>query len=140
MENRPTTSPERQMPVHVEAAYKDAVDNIIFLKRQQWVATNYALLVDNHLESRDHLRRFGRADQMPQTDLACDLPSSFMLEGLRASRRPRRARGRARARVPLDISRGVAICWRGRHPNMTETTKARPQGNGVTKSGSRSHE
>jgi L-asparagine transporter-like permease len=36
---------ERQMPVHVETAYKDAVDNIIFLKRQQWVATNYALLV-----------------------------------------------------------------------------------------------
>jgi len=28
---------ERQMPGHVEAAYKDAVDNIIFLKRQQWV-------------------------------------------------------------------------------------------------------
>jgi L-asparagine transporter-like permease len=24
---------------------RDAVDNIIFLKRQQWVATNYALLV-----------------------------------------------------------------------------------------------
>src|SRR6266540_3706547 len=43
MADRPT--PERQMPVHVEAAYKDAVDNIIFLKRQQWVATNYALLV-----------------------------------------------------------------------------------------------
>ena len=36
---------ERQMPGHVEAAYKDTVDNIIFLKRQQWVATNYALLV-----------------------------------------------------------------------------------------------
>ena len=36
---------ERQMPVNVETAYKDAVDNIIFLKRQQWVATNYALLV-----------------------------------------------------------------------------------------------
>jgi cellobiose-specific phosphotransferase system component IIC len=36
---------ERQMPWHVEAAYKDAADNIIFLKRQQWVATNYALLV-----------------------------------------------------------------------------------------------
>jgi hypothetical protein len=36
---------ERQMPRHVEAAYKDAVDNTIFLKRQQWVATNYALLV-----------------------------------------------------------------------------------------------
>src|SRR2546426_5264470 len=35
---------ERQMPGHVEAAYKDAADNIIFLKRQQWVATNYALL------------------------------------------------------------------------------------------------
>jgi hypothetical protein len=35
----------RQMPEHVGAAYKDAVDNIIFLKRQQWLATNYALLV-----------------------------------------------------------------------------------------------
>jgi hypothetical protein len=34
-----------QMPVHIEAAYKDAVDNIIFLMRQQWAATNYALLV-----------------------------------------------------------------------------------------------
>jgi hypothetical protein len=45
MENRPMETPERQMPVHVEAAYKDTVDNIIFLKRQQWVATNYALLV-----------------------------------------------------------------------------------------------
>ena len=45
MENRPMEKPERQMPVHVEAAYKDAVDNIIFLKRQQWAATNYALLV-----------------------------------------------------------------------------------------------
>ncbi len=45
MADRPMATPERQMPVHVEAAYKDAVDNIIFLKRQQWVATNYALLV-----------------------------------------------------------------------------------------------
>ena len=36
---------EQEMPRHVETAYKDAVDNIIFLKRQQWVATNYALLV-----------------------------------------------------------------------------------------------
>ena len=35
----------QQMPEHVEAAYKAAVDNIIFLKRQQWLATNYALLV-----------------------------------------------------------------------------------------------
>jgi hypothetical protein len=35
----------QQMPEHVETAYKDAVDNIIFLKRQQWLATNYALLV-----------------------------------------------------------------------------------------------
>ena len=39
------TNTERQMPGHVNAAYRDAVDNIIFLKRQQWVATNYALLV-----------------------------------------------------------------------------------------------
>jgi hypothetical protein len=34
-----------QMPGHVQAAYKHAADNIIFLKKQQWVATNYALLV-----------------------------------------------------------------------------------------------
>jgi hypothetical protein len=36
---------ERIMPGHLEAAYKDAVDHILFLKRQQWTATNYALLV-----------------------------------------------------------------------------------------------
>jgi hypothetical protein len=35
----------RQMPRQVEAAYKDAAENIIFLKRQRWLATNYALLV-----------------------------------------------------------------------------------------------
>jgi cobalamin synthase len=33
------------MPAPVEAAYKDAVENIIFLKKQQWMATSYALLV-----------------------------------------------------------------------------------------------
>ena len=36
---------EPQMLGHVQAAYKHAADNIIFLKKQQWVATNYALLV-----------------------------------------------------------------------------------------------
>jgi hypothetical protein len=36
---------ERQMPKHVEVAYRDAVDNIVFLKRQQWLATNYVLLL-----------------------------------------------------------------------------------------------
>ena len=36
---------ERQMPEHVKAAYRGAVDNILFLKRQQWLATNYVLLV-----------------------------------------------------------------------------------------------
>jgi hypothetical protein len=36
---------EIQMPPHVQAAYKDAVDNVIFHNRQQWVATNYALLI-----------------------------------------------------------------------------------------------
>ena len=36
---------ERQMPAHVQAAYEDAVNNVIFLKRQQWVATNYAIVV-----------------------------------------------------------------------------------------------
>jgi hypothetical protein len=35
----------KQMPEHIGAAYKDAVDNIIFLKKQQWLATNYALVV-----------------------------------------------------------------------------------------------
>jgi hypothetical protein len=35
----------RQMPEHAGAAYRDAADNIRFLKRQQWLATNYALLV-----------------------------------------------------------------------------------------------
>src|SRR6202011_3211773 len=39
------TNGARQMTAHVEAAYKDAVENINFLKRQQWVATNYAVLV-----------------------------------------------------------------------------------------------
>src|SRR6478672_11756320 len=39
------TNGTRQMTAHVEAAYKDAVENINFLKRQQWVATNYAVLV-----------------------------------------------------------------------------------------------
>ena len=36
---------DRQMPSHVQVAYQDAVSNITFLKRQQWIATNYALLV-----------------------------------------------------------------------------------------------
>ena len=36
---------ERQMPGHVTAAYRHAVDNILFLKRQQWLATNYVLLL-----------------------------------------------------------------------------------------------
>ena len=35
----------QQMPERVEAAYKDAVHNILFLKRQQWLATNYVLLL-----------------------------------------------------------------------------------------------
>ena len=34
-----------EMPRHVEVAYKDAVDNITFNQKQQWVTTNYALLV-----------------------------------------------------------------------------------------------
>jgi hypothetical protein len=36
---------DRQMPSHVEVAYQDTVNNITFLRRQQWIATNYALLV-----------------------------------------------------------------------------------------------
>ena len=38
-------NPERQMPGHVAGAYRDALDNILFLKRQQWLATNYVLLL-----------------------------------------------------------------------------------------------
>ena len=36
---------EIQMPPHVQTAYRDAADNIIFHNRQQWVATNYTLLI-----------------------------------------------------------------------------------------------
>ena len=35
----------RQMPGHIEAAYKEVVNNIFFIKRQQWVTTNYTILV-----------------------------------------------------------------------------------------------
>jgi hypothetical protein len=41
----PMANTTPQMPRHVEAAYKDAVDNIAFNKKQQWAATNYAILV-----------------------------------------------------------------------------------------------
>ena len=34
----------RQMPEHIKLAYEDAVQNVMFLKRQQWVATNYAVM------------------------------------------------------------------------------------------------
>jgi hypothetical protein len=37
------TTPE--MPRHVAMTYRDAVDNIIFNKKQQWVTTNYAILI-----------------------------------------------------------------------------------------------
>jgi len=33
----------KEMRGHVEIAYKDAIDNIQFCKRQQWVVTNYAI-------------------------------------------------------------------------------------------------
>src|SRR5262245_21838525 len=36
---------DRQMPCHVEVAYQDVVNNVNFLRRQQRIATNYALLV-----------------------------------------------------------------------------------------------
>src|SRR5262249_10054325 len=36
---------DQQKPSHVQVAYQDAVSNITFLKRQQWSATNYDLLV-----------------------------------------------------------------------------------------------
>jgi hypothetical protein len=38
-------NPTPEMPRHVEVAYKDTVDNIMFNKKQQWVTTNYAILV-----------------------------------------------------------------------------------------------
>jgi hypothetical protein len=36
---------ERQMPAHVKAAYREAADNIVFLKWEQWLATTYVLLL-----------------------------------------------------------------------------------------------
>jgi hypothetical protein len=36
---------EPDMPRRVEAIYKDAVENIRFVKRQQWVITNYSILI-----------------------------------------------------------------------------------------------
>jgi hypothetical protein len=33
------------LPRHIGLAYKDAVENIIFNKKQQWVTTNYALII-----------------------------------------------------------------------------------------------
>jgi hypothetical protein len=54
----------QEMPDHVGIAYKDAVDNILFLKRQQWLATNYVLLlyaaifvISAHYFSRTDLAR-----------------------------------------------------------------------------------
>jgi hypothetical protein len=54
----------QQMPEHVGFAYKDALDNILFLKRQQWLATNYVLLlyaaifiISAHYFSRTDLAR-----------------------------------------------------------------------------------
>jgi hypothetical protein len=44
-EGFPMANVDRQMPSHVEVAYQDAVNNVTFLRRQQWIATNYALLV-----------------------------------------------------------------------------------------------
>jgi hypothetical protein len=44
-EGFPMADSDRQMPGHVEVAYQDAVNNLNFLRRQQWIATNYALLV-----------------------------------------------------------------------------------------------
>lgn len=32
-----------EMPPQMQAVYKDAIDNLIFLKRQQWTITNYVI-------------------------------------------------------------------------------------------------
>jgi hypothetical protein len=53
---------ERLMPEHIGAAYRDAADNIIFLKRQQWLATNYVLyaaifVISAHYFSRTDVAR-----------------------------------------------------------------------------------
>lgn len=34
-----------EMPKHIELAYKDALDNIQFLKKQQWVIVGYAVSI-----------------------------------------------------------------------------------------------
>jgi hypothetical protein len=41
----PMSNAVRPMPGHVEVAYKEVVNNIFFIKRQQWVTTNYTILV-----------------------------------------------------------------------------------------------
>ena len=35
----------RQMPEHIKLAYEDAVNNMMFFKRHQWVPTKYAIHV-----------------------------------------------------------------------------------------------
>ena len=33
-----------EMPVRIQISYKDAIDNIVFAKKQQWVLTNYVIV------------------------------------------------------------------------------------------------
>ena len=47
---------ERQMPVHVEATYKDAGDNVIFMKRQQWVYAAIFVISSQYFSRTDFAR------------------------------------------------------------------------------------
>jgi hypothetical protein len=58
----------KQMPEHIGAAYSAAVDNRLFLRRQEWLVTNYALLlyaaifiISAHYFNRTDAARIGLA-------------------------------------------------------------------------------
>ena len=57
------TAPLPSMSEAVKILYKGAIDNIIFLKRQQWVITNYALVIvcrcNYNLSRRKRPRKMG---------------------------------------------------------------------------------
>jgi hypothetical protein len=35
----------QELPSHIQVVYEDALANIMFLKQQQWVTTNYTILI-----------------------------------------------------------------------------------------------
>lgn len=57
-----TKAPSRfalEMPKPVEISFEDAVNNIMFIKRQQWVITNYAIAVQGGIYIVGNIPPFG---------------------------------------------------------------------------------